>query len=521
MTQNQLLPRLLIMTALLLLLGGLGAYWPQLVGADDAIEARAAAATVDNTFTYQGYLTDSTGQPYNGTVVMRFQIYNASSGGTLLYNGSNINVPVNGGLFAVNLPATSTTFSLPGESGYDLLNGEALWIAHHVGGELLTPRQEILPAPLAHSLRPGAVVKATASGIPNNYAFEVNMDSDVFGNVHGAIGAETTTGNAVYGFAPNGRALSGRTQDGFAVYGYDGGSAANEGYGGYFYSANGIGVYGYSNGDRTHPNIFAPGVYGESNRGVGVYGRGDTSNSNSFYNEGGRFEGGTGVYAVGSDSDGHGGDFRGNDGVRARGTGAGGYGGEFFSNQYRGIFAQSSGVYYDGYFGTGIGISANGFLDRSGRSQSLVVNMGDTMIAPGDLVAMVGIGSNPENGEPLLGVAKLDSSNRNGVIGVASGAISAETVTAADGSSRIDFAPSNSAITPNSHLVIITDGLAAAVNVTSLTRDASWQIGDRIALTATAAMGRTDDADDTISIGKVAGPIDSETNTIPVFIDID
>ena len=67
---------------------------------------------------------------------------------------------------------------------------------------------------------------------------------------------------------------------------------------------------------------------------------------------------------------------------------------------------------YDGYFGSGLGISASNIVDRGGRAQSLAVNLGTTPIVPGDLVAMVGIGTNPENGEPLLGVAKVDIENR-------------------------------------------------------------------------------------------------------------
>ncbi len=115
-------------------------------------------------------------------------------------------------------------------------------------------------------------------------------------------------------------------EDGYAVYGFDGGSNANRGYAGYFYSTNGIGVYGYSGGNRTHPNILAPGVYGQSNQGVGVYGRGDTSNSYSFYNEGGYFEGGKGLYARGTDS-----------------ASEQGYGARIFSSNYRGMYVQGSG----------------------------------------------------------------------------------------------------------------------------------------------------------------------------------
>ena len=122
---------------------------------------------------------------------------------------------------------------------------------------------------MAHTLRPGAIIKGTANAIPNNYLLDVQMNNDAFAFNRGAIYGRSTTGNAIQGLANSGRAIYGQTQDGYGVYGFDGGSVANRGYAGYFYSTNGIGVYGYSNGDRSHPNIYAPGVYGQSNRGGG------------------------------------------------------------------------------------------------------------------------------------------------------------------------------------------------------------------------------------------------------------
>ncbi len=176
------------------------------------------------------------------------------------------------------------------------------------------------------------------------------IPNDTFSFWLRAVKGHATTGNAVHGEAPNGRAVYGQTNDGYAVYGFDGGSNANRGYAGYFYSTNGIGVYGYSGANRTHPNIYAPGVYGQSNQGVGVYGRGDTSNSYSFYNEGGYFEGGKGLYALGTDS-----------------AGELGYGARIYSSQYRGMYAQGASGWFDAYFGGNGGISTNGIIDRSGK----------------------------------------------------------------------------------------------------------------------------------------------------------
>lgn len=493
MKTKSFVPQILAVTAALLLLGGLGAFWPALVGAESDDTPLAPLATIGDAITYQGYLTDENDAPLNGTFTMRFQIYSAQSGGALRWDSGNRSVAVNDGLFETRLAITA-----------DIFNGEELWVAQTVNGELLTPRQEILPVPMAHTLRPGAVIKGTANAIPNNYLVEVEMNNDAFGFNRGAITGKTTTGNAIYGLANNGRAIYGQTQDGYAVYGFDGGSNANRGYAGYFYSTNGIGVYGYSNGDRSHNNIFAPGVYGQSNQGVGVYGRGDTSNSHTFYNEGGFFEGGKGLYARGTDT-----------------AGEQGYGARIFSNNYRGMYVYGSGSYYDAYFAGSGGISAQSYTDRVASNRSLVVNLGKAAIEPGDLVAMVGVASSPDNGESMLAVAKLNAGNRNAVIGVAVETILAETVTFEDGSEYVDFASVAGASAPDGYLVIITNGLAPAVNVSSLAHVADGEIGDKIAIAVSGEMKLSSNAANEIVVGKVAGPIDEKTGTMPMFIDID
>lgn len=493
MKPNSLLSQLFIVAAGLLLLGGLGAYWPSWVAARSANSAAAPEAIVADAITYQGYLTDENDVPLNGTFQMRFIIFNDPVAGATLWDSGNLNIPVNDGLFSAQLLINT-----------DIFNGEELWVSQIVDGETLTPRQEILPAPMAHTLRPGAVIKGTASAIPNNYTLDVTMNNDALAFNRGAIAGVSTTGNAIYGLAENGRAIYGQTQDGYAVYGFDGGSQANRGYGGYFYSTNGIGVYGYSNAERSHPNIYAPGVYGQSNRGVGVYGRGDTSNSHTFYNQGGYFVGGKGLYALGTDS-----------------SGEDGYGAQIVSLNYRGMFAQSNGGFFDAYFGSGSGISASNVIDRGGALLTLVVNLGESAIEPGDLVAMVGVSESPENGQPMLAVAKVDATNLNAVIGVAKEGMVSSSGTFEDGSEYVDFSPAAGVIEPNGYLVIVTNGLAPAVNISSLTLFADGAIGDKVTLSASEGMTLNRGVVDGIVIGKLAGLVNEETNTVPMFIDID
>lgn len=462
------------------------------------------ALTVNDAITYQGRLTNSGGQALNGTYTMRFQIYNASVGGTLHWDSGNTSVTVQDGIFDVHLVITN-----------DIFNGEELWIAQTIDGELLGPRQEFLPTPMAHTLRPGAIIKGTANAVPNNYMLDVQLSNNVFGFNRGAIAGQTTTGNAIYGLAPNGRAVYGQTEDGYAIYGFDGGSNSNQGYGGYFYSTNGIGVYGYSSANRTHPNIFAPGVYGQSNQGVGVYGRGDTSNSHSFYNEGGYFEGGNGIHARGTDST--------------------GYGARIFSDNYRGMYVLGASGYYDAYFGGNTGISVSSVTTRDAAAQSLVVNAGDVVIEPGDLVAMVGVAESPENGQSMLAVAKVDATNRDAVIGVAKQAVSAEMFLDDDNSGSIGLEPVDGVIAPASYLVIVTSGLAPEVNLDSLavlsdsqsgveTVDmaiSTMKVGSRMAVSTAGDIVPSIGATGGISIGRVAGPVNSANGTIPLFLKID
>ncbi len=467
------------------------------------------AAIIGDAITYQGRLTDENGKELNGNFTMRFQIYNAAAGGTLLWDSGNTSIPVINGVFEANLETTT-----------DIFNGEELWLAQTIGGELLSPRQEFLPTPMAHTLRPGAIIKGTANALPNNYLLEVEMNNNAFAFNRGAITGKATTGNAIYGLANNGRAIYGQTQDGYAVYGFDGGNNANRGYAGYFYSTNGIGIYGYSNANRANPNILAPAVYGESNRGVGVYGRGDTSDSYSIYNEGGYFEGGKGLYARGTDP-----------------ASQQGYGARIFSSSYRGMYVQGAGGNFDAYFGGSGGISTNGIVDRSASQQSLVVNSGDTTIEPGDLVAMVGIAESPEDGQPMLAVAKLNATNRDAVIGVAKEAISVENITTKDAENANNFTPISGNIAQNSYLVIITDGLAPEVNMNSLTlltgadsntsaqrtnsALASMKIGTRMAVSADGNIGPANGESPEIKIGKIAGPVNNTRRTVPLFLDID
>jgi hypothetical protein len=119
----------------------------------DAAPPAAPAAQADivsGTISYQGRLLDAGGNPVNGTPVVTFSLYAQPSGGLPLWRDW-FNVTVQDGLFHVILAPD-----------LDLFDGRPLWLGIRVQGDPaeLSPRQQLLPAPYALSLRPGARVVA-------------------------------------------------------------------------------------------------------------------------------------------------------------------------------------------------------------------------------------------------------------------------------------------------------------------------------------------------------------------------
>jgi len=115
--------------ALLWAAGGAGAYPP---------EGPSAQAGAPMLISYQGRLTDpTTGQPEpDGNYSMTFNIYDAETGGTLIWSETQT-VSVSGGLFNVLLGSV-TSLSAP------VFDGTDRWLEVEVAGEILTPRQRIV-----------------------------------------------------------------------------------------------------------------------------------------------------------------------------------------------------------------------------------------------------------------------------------------------------------------------------------------------------------------------------------------
>ncbi len=232
-------------------------------------------AALDSAISYQGMLQES-GAPVTGSRDMTFRLY--SDDACTLQVGSNIvenDVPVANGLFSVELEVDAGDF-----------NGQALWLEVEVGGAILGC-QEILPAPYALSLRPGAKMTGNATGA----TFTAEHTGVGYGST-GVVGiSSSTAGVGISGLASaadgGGVGVSGRSEStgGYGIYGYaSSNSGVNYGVYGISDSGSGIGVYGQADDYGVQGKSFGytgVGVYGwaadTSGQTIGVSGRSDST----------------------------------------------------------------------------------------------------------------------------------------------------------------------------------------------------------------------------------------------------
>ncbi len=109
---------------------------------------------------FQGRL-DENGRPAEGTKTLVFKIYDAASGGSLLWTGQPQTVTLSGGVFSALLSAGS-----PAALSTATFSG-ARYVELSVDGVPLSPRQEMVSAPyalVAQALAPDAELPAAAIG---------------------------------------------------------------------------------------------------------------------------------------------------------------------------------------------------------------------------------------------------------------------------------------------------------------------------------------------------------------------
>jgi hypothetical protein len=223
------------------------------------------AGTVASKISYQGRLTDAGGNPLTDTYNLVFQLWNDATAGSQV--GSDIvrnSVSVNNGLFTVDLDVPQSAF-----------NGQALWLRIQVGGQWLTPRQELIPVPYALSLRPGAWIQGNITSTA-----VVTVTNQATGG-RGVIGiADNYSGIGVYGSGGFGVGVQGNGEMGVKGVGSVGPGVWGEGATGvYGRSANGYGVWGSTSAPMT---VTVAGVYGSSDNAIGVMGTSITGTGGFF-----------------------------------------------------------------------------------------------------------------------------------------------------------------------------------------------------------------------------------------------
>ncbi|RUA15368.1 MAG: hypothetical protein DSY55_06495 [Clostridia bacterium] len=410
---------------------------------------------VPSEISYQGRLTDASGSPLNGTYAMRFIIYNDPVAGSALSDTGNINVTVDNGLFEVGIGVNQA-----------IVNGQPLWLNIIIGGESLSPRQEILPAPYALSLRPGA-----------------QINGDAIAASDAALSSYTpATGTAMFAEASGGTGVEAHSTFNYAVRG-----SSTLSWGGYFTSQNGYGL----RVDTQGTDHYDHGAFITSQGGYAVY-------AQSASNMGVRAEAGDitgipkplgpiGVVGLGQN--------RGVVGSSDSGMGmyassVTNYGVWGQSTEYRGVTGRT-GRSDDNYgFYTPDNLFAKNYTVLN--SIMLVMqNNSDAPLSPGDVVVFSGINRNAAIDAPVVQVSKATRANSTAVAGVVFSRFNIDAVNPdlepddlAALSADLEVTPAGDAA-PGEYVLVVVQG-PAEVNVDAL--DASIQPGDLLATQGAAGM---------------------------------
>ncbi len=490
---------IVIVVALLMLAAGVAGAIPS----QDPISPTAVISTTDvsNSISYQGFLRDSGGAPLNGNYTMRFIVYDDQVAGSALWDSGNLNITAQNGLFNVQLGVDQADF-----------NGQALWLTIIVGGQTLSPRQEILPAPYALSLRPGAEIVG-----------------DSIAAADAALSTYTpATGTAFFADANGGTGIFGDSEGSYGVQG-----SSNDSWGGYFTSEGGYGLRVNSNGIAHYDH----GAYITSNRGYAVY-------AQSATNQGVRGEAGNvsgivsplgpiGVVGLGQ-----------NRGVVGSSlTGAGVYASS--SSNY-GVWGTSTS--YRGVTGrTGNGLNNYGFYtpdnlyalnyNIAGSIMQVMQNNGPVSLAPGDVVVFNGINQVQTAVDvPIVQVSKVGVANSTAVAGVVYSRFNIDAVdpaldspegVAAQGAAAMEVTPAGNAA-PGEYVLIVVQG-AAQVNVSALGRGNNIQPGDLLSTNGTAGLagkaemvnvGGIETAVPGTVFGKALESLDGKQEMIYVYVTL-
>ncbi|MFN2134333.1 MAG: hypothetical protein ACK2UK_00150 [Candidatus Promineifilaceae bacterium] len=408
---------------------------------------------------YQGRLASSTGASLDGSYTMRFFIYDQDAGGTSLWDSGAMPVAVSKGLFNVVLDVDQADFS-----------GQPLWLEIRVSGETLSPRQPLLPAPYALSLKPGADMIGTniapADAVLAGYA--------------------PATGTALLADAAGGAGLYAGSDATYGVWG-----ASQNGWGGFFTSENGHGIRVNTDGGDHYDH----GAYITAAQGYAVLAQ--SENNMAVRGEAGNLSdiipplGTVGVAGLGANRGVYGAS---RDGSGVFGRSSGNYGVWGSSDTYRGVTGRTDRS--DNNYGlyTPDNLFSNN-IHTSGALMHVMRNNGQADLAPGDVVTFNGVerASDAVDG-PLLLVEKAGEASSTSVAGVVFSRFNIDALDPAlegpDGETAVDPAarevtPAGSAA-PGEYLLVVVQG-PALVTVDAAAA-AGIQAGDLLVASDTPGM---------------------------------
>lgn len=435
-------------------------------------DMEAVSAAVASGISYQGRLAGPGGSPLDGTYAMRFIVYNAAVGGSALWDSGTINVDVDSGLFNVRLGVDHADF-----------DGRPLWMSIIVAGETLSPRQEILPAPYALSLRPGADIVGDSIGA---------ADAVV-------AGYAPATGTALYADAAGGAGLFADSENSYGVWG-----SSNDSWGGYFTSGGGYGIRVETSGGAHYDH----GAYISANNGYGVYAK--SASNMGVRGEAGNVSGmpqplgAVGVVGIGSNRGTYGSS---QNGSGLYGTSVGNYGLWGQSTDGRGVTGRTSRIDNNyGFYTPDNLFSAN--INMAGAIMQVMENGGGQPLSPGDVVVFSGLNRDVQGVDgPIVRVSQADGLNSTAVAGVVYSRFNIEAIDPALESpdevlAEIEVTPAGSAA-PGEFVLVVVQG-PAEVKVSGVDA-AGITPGDLLATGSTAGVA-TEAAQVTIAGIATAAP---------------
>jgi hypothetical protein len=123
----------------------------------------SASANIPELMSYQGYLSDSGGNPISGAKTITFTIYDADPGGNAVWTETHSAVPVSDGFFSVLLGSAGTPLTP------NTFNSDTRYLGVNVDGVSL-PRQRLAAVPYALQAYRAAQAVTAATALSSTYA---------------------------------------------------------------------------------------------------------------------------------------------------------------------------------------------------------------------------------------------------------------------------------------------------------------------------------------------------------------